>query len=392
MMLTPPLTSCRPQRSTHRARLRALAVSSLAVFGMASIASCIDTTIPDLSRELGDGKTDGPFCSPDVLEFFPPQQLRVTVLDVGQGDAIWVQTPYFDDQEAESLNILIDAGPSGNVSGTGAGGAVVVDYLVTNGLQFGEALDALVISHAHEDHYGGVPAVVSAFDIERYVDPGFTGGSSGFAAARSAAVNDTNAIGGRSQFPAVPELTPQVYAPTDLFGPNVEATLLWGRDTPPNGASSSPSGTDINNTSVAFAIRWRGEQILLLADVENAVEQDFIVANDAGSIDLSSAVLKVAHHGSSSSSSREFLARVFPDRDSSHWAVISSGTKSFSGTTLPTEETLLNLAEFLEPNHTLSTQNRDEIKPAGTELGDDHIIITIDTDGVVQACYASSSG
>ena len=79
---------------------------------------------------------------------------------------------------------------------------------------------------------------------------------------------------------------------------------------------------------------------------------------------------------------------MFPSATDQDWAIISSGRKSFSGVTLPTDETLLNLAEVLSPNHTLSTENRDDIKTSGTEHNDDHIIVTLKSDGRIEACYA----
>ncbi|MFO0749862.1 MAG: MBL fold metallo-hydrolase [Myxococcota bacterium] len=354
----------------------------------AATSGCVDTSLPDLSRELGEGRTDGPFCSPDVIENFPPEELRIHLIDVGQGDGIWIQTPYYDDALLESRNILIDAGPSGSVPGTAAGGDIVVAYLLAHGLVVGSVIDALVITHAHEDHYGGITRVASTFDIARYVDPGFTANSQGFLEARNSCESDVQRNGGQIAVPAIPNLAPRPFSATDLFGEYIDATILWAAQTPPGGGSSDPSGTDINNTSVAFAIRWNLHQVLLLADLESAVEAQLIAAHDAGEINLQSNILKVAHHGSSSSSSRGFLARVFPSVSNDDWAVISSGRRSFGGVTLPTEETLLNLAEVVPTHHVLSTENRDDIKGAGTEGNDDHIIVRIESDGRVEACYA----
>lgn len=352
-----------------------------------TVGGCIDTSLPDLTLELGEGRTDGPVCGPETLQGFPPEQLRVTLIDVGQGDGIWIQTPYYENQQLESRNIIIDAGPSGSVPGTSPGGAVIIDYLLTNGLPPGERIDALVISHAHEDHYGGVSALVSMFDVGRYIDPGFTANSSGFLAARSAAEGDVSRAGGLSQVPAIPELATRPFVQTDLFGQYVESDLLWAADKPPSGNVTDPSGTDVNNTSVAFAIRWGGKQVLLLADLEEEVEQILVDADLAGEIDLTSAVMKVAHHGSSSSTSPTFLSLVFPNQSADEWAVISSGRRTFGGVTLPTEETLGNLKRALLPGHVLSTDNRDDLKEPGTEHGDDTIIVTIDADGTVLACY-----
>ncbi len=358
-----------------------------AAFGASVGPGCVDTSVPDLSRELGEGRTDGPFCSPETLAYFPPEELRIHLIDVGQGDAIWVQTPYFTSQFLESRNVLIDAGPSGNVPGTSPGGAVVVDYMLRNGVDVGGRIHAVVLTHAHEDHYGGLPQVLSTFEIERYVDSGYDANSTGFVSTRSAAEAEVRRLNGAVSSPVVPELVPRLYSQTTLFGDYVSTDVLWGTETPPSGNTANPGGTDINNTSVAFAIRFNNRQALLMADLENEVESQLIAASDAGAISLVSSVLKVAHHGSSSSSTRPFLARVFPNKSDDNWAVISSGRRSFGGTTLPTEQTLGNLTEVLSPNHLLSTENRDDIKGSGTEHGDDHILVRITADGRVLSCY-----
>lgn len=355
-----------------------------------SLSACVDTTLPDLSNQFAGGRTAGPFCSPEDMADLPQEELRLHFIDVGQGDAIWIQTPWYDSRLLESKNILIDAGPSGNVPGTSPGGAVVVDYLLRNGLDLGERLDALVITHAHEDHYGGLEDVVSAFEVARYIDPGFDGGSSGFRQSRALAETEVERLSGEVAVPAVPRLVPELFASTLLFGEFVTAEVLWAAETPPSGNASSPSGTDINNTSVAFGLRWAERQVLLLGDLEEEVEASLVTAHDEGRINLASSVVKVGHHGSSSSSTPAFLARLFPTKSADNWAIISSGRRSFSGTTLPTEQTLANLAAVLMPYHTLSTENEDGPmeKAPGTEHGDDHILVRVMADGRVEACYA----
>jgi len=371
--------------------------SSLALLALLALLqlACVDTSVPDLNGDFGLSRTPGPFCTPDALDVFPPEELRLHIIDVGQGDAIWVQTPYYESQLLESRNILIDAGPSGNVPGTSPGGDIVVQYMIGHGMLVGDALHAFVLTHAHEDHYGGGSTVAEAFSIERYVDPGFTADSSGFIATRADAEADVRNVNGKISVPAIDQLVPRRFTRTDLFGEYVDATLLWAAAVPPSGNASSPSGTDINNTSVAFSLRWGQNQVLLLGDLEAEVEASLIAAHDAGEISLVSQVLKVAHHGSSSSSSLGFLSRVFPAKQDQNWAVISSGVRTFSGTTLPTEQTLGFLKQVLEPNHVLSTENLDlpnpELgvagKPSGTEHGDDPILVRLMADGRVEVCY-----
>ena len=98
------------------------------------------------------------------------------------------------------------------------GGDVVVTYMIDHGMVIGDILHGLVITHAHEDHYGGVPTVVSTFTVERYVDSGFTADSPGFIGARNAAESDVRSVSGKISVPAVPELVPQLYSKTSFFG------------------------------------------------------------------------------------------------------------------------------------------------------------------------------
>lgn len=351
------------------------------------LGACIDTSIPDLSGQLGTGPTDGPVCTPGLLdEGLPPETLRLHFIDVGHGDAIWVQTPWLSDEYTESLNILIDTGSSGNVPGTSHGVGAVVDYLLRYGLELDGDLDALVITHAHEDHYGGVPTLTDLFDVQRYVDPGFTAGSQGFSFARS----EVLALSPAFETPAIPSLAATRYLPVDLFGSYLEARLLWSAEVPPSGNTTNPSGTDINNTSVSFSLRWQGRQLLLVGDLEEEVEEILVQDALTGEIDLSSAVLKVGHHGSTSGSTDEFLDQVFPQLDPDpvdRWAVITAGRRTFNGVSLPAESTVDALRDHVGDHHVLSTANRDEDKPVGEEHGDDPIVVTIDPDGQVWACY-----
>ncbi|MEE2779193.1 MAG: MBL fold metallo-hydrolase [Myxococcota bacterium] len=365
---------------------------SLLALMCTALMGCVDTTPPDLSSQLGGGRTAGPYCTVEQLAELPERTLRIHVIDVGQGDAIWIQTPWFVDQELETRNILVDAGPSGQVDGTGDGGSVVVSYLLEHGLNVGDPLDAVVVTHAHEDHYGGLATVLSTFTAQGYIDPGYDGGSDGFIAARTVALGQVNQ--GLSFVPAVPSLAAAVPATLNddvkplLFGSDVLVSLLWASDIPVQNLSEASENTVTNNTSVVLSLGWAGRQVLLMGDAEEAVEEALLSAHDQGAIDLESDVLKVGHHGSNTSSSEAFLEAVLPSsQKEERWAVISSGKRSFGGTQLPADDTVERLANHLEPYHLLSTENRDEDKSAGEELGDDHILIQILPNGAVEACY-----
>ncbi len=156
---------------------------------------------------------------------------------------------------------------------------------------------------------------------------------------------------------------------------------------PPSGRTSNPTGPDVNNTSIALALEYGGRRVLLMGDVEEAVEAALIEAHDAGEIDLEASVLKVAHHGSANTTGSELLSRVFPEKRSDRWAVVSSGRRSFQGAYLPSEATLERLRLALPDKHVLSTENRDQHKVVGTEHGDDTVLVRIKASGQVSACY-----
>lgn len=360
----------------------------LVAFSTAVLSACIDTTIPDLTAELGQGPTDSRFCSAEDIDSFPPATLRLDFIDVGQGDAILVRTPYYEEEEGESLHVLIDTGASGNIPGTSPGGATVVNYLASHGHDFGRPLDALVITHAHEDHYGGVAAVVAAFGVLRYVDPGFTAGSAGFVSARNSAQTKVNEVNGTISTPATTAFG-GIGVSTDLFGPTVISHLLWAAAEPPSGNVTTPDGHDINNTSVVLSLEFGGRRVLLMADAEEAVETMLVDKANAGEAALAADVLKVGHHGSSTASTAGFLDQVFKSGlvGEDTFAIISSGVRSFSGTTLPEVSTVTSLRDRLQKFHVLSTENNDAGKDSGTEHDDDHVVVLISEDGIVSACY-----
>ncbi len=335
--------------------------------------------------EAESTRTDGPKCSATAATSFPKDELRIHIIDVGQGDAIWVQTPWKTNRE-ESLDVLVDAGASGTMPGSSPGGDIVVQYLLAHGLAEGDVLDALVVTHAHDDHFGGVERVTESFGLARYVDPGFTAGSAAFIAARAAAREDVEAHDGTMHVPAVSGLVPQLFADSDLFGPRVQTTLLWSEDDI-HDDHGEPTGPEVNNTSIALSLVFGGRRVLLMGDAESAVEAALVAAHDAGEIDLEASVLKVAHHGSARTTGSEFLARAFPTKRNDRWALISSGRRSFQGSFLPADTTLRRLVAALPDGHLLSTENRDQHKSVGDEHRDDTILVRIKASGQVSACY-----
>jgi competence protein ComEC len=224
--------------------------------------------------------------------------LRVYFMDVGQGDGALVITP-------NGHTILIDAGPP-------QAGAAVVATLRRLGVR---RINLMVTSHAHADHIGGFDAVLNAFEVMRYADPGFPHTSSMYAnlLERVAAAGiDAYAftVGRWLQLDEGVQML--VLAPPERY--------LGG------------TRSDVNSNSIVLLLRYGDVQILFTGDSEADTERAMMRDGVLGDID----VLKVAHHGGAYSTTARFLEVVQPEV-----AVISCGAGNSYGH--PAHETLERL-------------------------------------------------
>lgn len=207
--------------------------------------------------------------------------LTVHFIDVGQGDSILVQLP-------TGQNMLVDAG-------TNASTNTVVNYLKKTRVK---KIDYLVGTHPHEDHIGGMDAVVNTFDIGKIYMPKATANTKTFrdvlAAIKDKGLTITTARAGVDM----------------LEDGNLSVKIM------------APCGTkyeDLNNYSAVIKVKYGDVAFLLMGDAE-ALSESEILASKA---DVKTQVLKVGHHGSNSSTSDAFLKAVAPQH-----AVISVGANN----------------------------------------------------------------
>jgi len=196
--------------------------------------------------------------------------LRLTMLDVGQGDALLIGTPH-------GAHLLVDCGPASPASD--AGRETILPFLAREGI---DTLDWLLISHGHSDHVGGLRSLLSSGRVRAL-------GAPAPLARRLAAET------GREVIPL---------SAGDMIDadPAIRCQILW----PARGISP---GSDGNDASLVLRLQYGSTGFLLAGDAGMGVEN--VLVRHFGTF-LRAECLKVAHHASLTSAGDEFLAKVAP--------------------------------------------------------------------------------
>lgn len=230
---------------------------------------------------------------PDGL---PPSDppLRTYFIDVRQGDACLFRSP-------SGKDYLYDIGNHGEM---------LASFLQEAGV---DSLEAVLISHPDLDHFGAF-TTLKAFPVKRWYlpetnspDPAWAGLIQALDASRA-------------------ELDTLFAGDTLQWADGIAVDVLW----PPQGFSGSD-----NDLSLVLRVGYAGQKILLTGDVEAEAEAALLRAGR----NLSCGILKVAHHGSRSSSALPFLAAADP-----RWAVLSCDSSVYGH---PHPETLAGLRQFI---------------------------------------------
>jgi competence protein ComEC len=232
---------------------------------------------------------------------FPPEfhagQLEMSVIDVGQGDSILLVFP-------DGKRMLIDGGgiPAfghQTRSQLDTGEDVVAPYLWDRGMR---SLDIVALSHAHDDHIGGLPALVADFH-PRELWTGATPDSPAWRKLRDEAARDHVKVAALE--------APRHF---DFGGASIDVLAPL--------AGYVPNDIPKNNDSLVLRVRYGSRSFLLTGDVERPIERRMLEEDEIQSVD----VLKVAHHGSRTSSTESFLSAANPA-----FAIISVGADNSYG-------------------------------------------------------------
>jgi len=203
-------------------------------------------------------------------------KLKVHYIDVGQADAILI--------EQEGKYMLIDGGNNDDKE-------KLLSYLKSNGVK---KLEYVIGTHPHEDHIGSLDAVIEKFEIGKVLMPKVTHTTKTF----KDVVSETKKKGLKFTTPKIGDVFELGEGKFTVLAPN------------------SSEYKDLNDYSIVIRFEYGNRSFMFTGDAEEHSEKEIINKG----LEIRSDVLKAGHHGSSSSSSVEFLNRVKPK-----YAVISCG-------------------------------------------------------------------
>ncbi|WP_147565408.1 ComEC/Rec2 family competence protein [Clostridium tyrobutyricum] len=219
--------------------------------------------------------------------------IKVHYIDIDQGDSELIQV--------NGKNLLIDAGPNKSKD-------KLMSYLSNHNIK---KFDYVIATHPDEDHIGGMGDVIKNYTVDTFYAPKKISNTRTFEYMINQLKNKNMKID-------VPKPGMQLD-----FGNNTKAEIL---------APNSDSYPDTNDYSIVLKIAYGNNKFLFTGDAEKASEMEMLHKN----YDITADVLKVGHHGSSSSTSEEFLNRVNPKI-----AIISCGKDNKYGH--PTKKTINKL-------------------------------------------------
>ena len=215
-------------------------------------------------------------------------RLEIHYLDIGQGDSILIKTPY-------GQKILIDGGPD----------MTILDALGNNLSFFDRKIDIMILTHPHSDHINGLVEVLLRYDVGK--------------------IYYTGVLHTSSAYLEWLETIKQKKVPLEIvkeqrileLGTDLRLEFLY-----PLEDLINKEIEELNNTSIINKLIYKNKVFIFMGDAEKEVEDELLNLD----LDLSADVIKIGHHGSSSSSSEQFLNAV-----NAQYAIIQSGQDNSFG-------------------------------------------------------------
>lgn len=252
-----------------------------------------------------------------------PKNLKVNFVDVGQGDCTFVITPL-------GKTVLIDGGGSTS-NEYDIGKNTLLPYLLDRGYT---KLDYIIISHFDQDHVGGILSILEEIKVEKIIISKQIENSENYEKFKEIIKHNNIKV-------IVVNKRDVINIEKDLY-----INILW-----PNN-SELINENALNNNSIVCKIHYNSFSMLFTGDIEECAEKQILEEYKNNLKALNSNILKVAHHGSKTSSTSDFIETVKPEV-----ALIGVGKNNKFGH--PNEEVIKNLKK--QNIKTYRTDERGEI-------------------------------
>ena len=246
-------------------------------------------------------------------------ELMISYLDVGQGDAAYIKVNDFD--------ILIDAGPRSDVD-------KLMAQLEEKNI---DDFEIVIATHPHEDHIGGMTDVFKKYDVKSFYMPKVDHTTKTYEYLVNAVANEGIKI------------TPIKAGMTIDLGPGAKFDVY---------SPISDSYEDLNNYSPIMKLTFGEKSFMFTGDAEYHSEKEVIAKYPTN---LDADVLKFGHHGSSTSSSTEFIKALSPE-----YGIISCGVDNKYGH--PHKETLATIEDFNIKAYRTDTQGQITLISDGKDI------------------------
>lgn len=255
--------------------------------------------------------------------FFEDQhgQLTFAVLNVGQGDALFIESP-------TGTQVLVDGGPDKNLMSE-------ISHVVP---WYDRHIDMMVVTNPDLDHYSGFISFLNEYKVDADLEPGTNSKTDTYALLEKE-ITDKK----------IPKILARRGQRVDLGGGAYLEILFPDRDV---------SELSSNDGSLVMRLVYGDTSVMLQGDSTAKIEE-YLVGLDGSKLD--STILKAGHHGSRTSTTDDYVKAVSPE-----FAVISSGVNSVYGH--PHKETLDVLAKYHVPTLDTCVMGRIIFKSDGKKF------------------------
>lgn len=230
--------------------------------------------------------------------------LEVNFFDVGQGDAVFIQTP-------QRHQILIDGGS----------GSIVLEKLAKEMPFWDRTIDLIILSHPENDHLSGLTDVLKRYRVENILWTGIVRDTPAFKEWQRLIKEEGAEI-------RIAQAGQRIILPTNKEETRIDILYPWEK-------LEGKEMENSNDASIVGRLIFGEKSFLFTGDAGKTTEKKLLEKE----INVKSNVLKVAHHGSKTSSSDDFIKKVLPEI-----AVIEVGKDNSYGH--PHQETLATLGKY----------------------------------------------